>query len=44
MHDQHSRPLTEGPRVFLRPFALADGPEFSARARESEDLHRLGRR
>lgn len=31
--------LTEGPRVGLRPFTLADGAEFTARARESKDLH-----
>ncbi|MEW2416001.1 GNAT family protein [Streptomyces sp. NPDC046866] len=30
----------EGARVGLRPFRLADGPEFTARARESRDLHR----
>ncbi|GAA2198340.1 GNAT family protein [Streptomyces bangladeshensis] len=35
-----SRPLAEGPRVALRPFTLDDGPEFTARARESKDLHR----
>ncbi|MFG2574999.1 GNAT family N-acetyltransferase [Streptomyces sp. NPDC048481] len=32
--------LAEGPRVGLRHFTLADGPEFTARARESVDLHR----
>ncbi|MDF3298707.1 GNAT family N-acetyltransferase [Streptomyces tropicalis] len=31
--------LAAGPRVFLRPFTLQDGPEFTARARESADLH-----
>ncbi|MET9958672.1 GNAT family protein [Streptomyces sp. NPDC006326] len=31
--------LCEGPRVGLRPFRLADGPEFTARARESRALH-----
>lgn len=31
--------LTEGPRVGLRPFTLADGAEFTARVRESKDLH-----
>ncbi|MET8810850.1 GNAT family protein [Streptomyces sp. NPDC004549] len=31
--------LTEGPRVALRRFTLEDGPEFTARARESKDLH-----
>ncbi|CAL9288928.1 GNAT family N-acetyltransferase [Streptomyces sp. SudanB182_2057] len=30
----------EGPRVGIRPFTLEDGPEFTARARESKDLHR----
>ncbi|MFE1248543.1 GNAT family N-acetyltransferase [Streptomyces sp. NPDC058735] len=32
--------LTEGPRVGIRPFTHEDGAEFTARARESEDLHR----
>ncbi|WP_369393090.1 GNAT family N-acetyltransferase [Streptomyces sp. CG1] len=32
--------LAEGPRVAIRHFTLADGPEFTARARESKDLHR----
>ncbi|MDT9682679.1 GNAT family protein [Streptomyces sp. TRM76323] len=32
--------LTEGPRVGLRPFRYEDADEFTARARESEDLHR----
>ncbi|QES47393.1 RimJ/RimL family protein N-acetyltransferase [Streptomyces venezuelae] len=32
--------LTTGPRVGLRPFRLADGPEFTARVRESRELHR----
>ncbi|MFF1281376.1 GNAT family N-acetyltransferase [Streptomyces sp. NPDC058299] len=32
--------LPEGPRVALRRFTLADGPEFTARARESRELHR----
>ncbi|MEU4874564.1 GNAT family protein [Streptomyces sp. NPDC021608] len=32
--------LAEGPRVGLRHFTLADGPEFTARASESADLHR----
>ncbi|MCX5611220.1 MULTISPECIES: GNAT family N-acetyltransferase [unclassified Streptomyces] len=31
--------LREGARVGLRPFRLADGPEFTARAHESRDLH-----
>ncbi|WP_225826107.1 GNAT family N-acetyltransferase [Streptomyces naphthomycinicus] len=32
--------LATGPRVAIRPFTLEDGPEFTARARESKDLHR----
>ncbi|GAA1898517.1 GNAT family protein [Streptomyces durmitorensis] len=32
--------LAEGPRVGIRPFTHADGPEFTARARESRELHR----
>ncbi|MGW2488061.1 GNAT family N-acetyltransferase [Streptomyces sp. NPDC001606] len=38
----HTAPhyLAEGPRVAIRHFTLADGPEFTARARESKDLHR----
>ncbi|WP_416481861.1 GNAT family N-acetyltransferase [Streptomyces sp. CL12] len=35
-----SRHLAEGPRVGIRHFTLQDGPEFTARARESKDLHR----
>ncbi|MEU5796266.1 GNAT family protein [Streptomyces sp. NPDC047813] len=35
-----SRHLREGPRVGIRHFTLDDGPEFTARARESKDLHR----
>ncbi|MET8610207.1 MULTISPECIES: GNAT family N-acetyltransferase [Streptomyces] len=35
-----SRHLAEGPRVGIRHFTLEDGPEFTARARESKDLHR----
>ncbi|WP_333737822.1 GNAT family N-acetyltransferase [Streptomyces sp. IBSBF 2806] len=31
--------LAEGPRVGLRHFTYADGPEFTARVRESKDLH-----
>ncbi|MER6126990.1 GNAT family protein [Streptomyces sp. NPDC001795] len=31
--------LAEGPRVGIRHFTLDDGPEFTARARESKDLH-----
>lgn len=34
-----SRYLAEGPRVGIRHFTYADGPEFAARARESKDLH-----
>ncbi|MEU2393237.1 GNAT family protein [Streptomyces sp. NPDC007369] len=32
--------VAEGERVGLRPFRPADGPEFTARARESRELHR----
>lgn len=32
--------LAEGPRVGIRHIAYEDGPEFTARARESKDLHR----
>ncbi|AKL68581.1 MULTISPECIES: GNAT family N-acetyltransferase [Streptomyces] len=32
--------LTEGERVGLRPFRLADGPEFTTHAHESRNLHR----
>ncbi|MEU9159751.1 GNAT family protein [Streptomyces sp. NPDC048424] len=32
--------LREGERVGLRPFRLADGPEFTARVHESRELHR----
>ncbi|MEU6391584.1 GNAT family protein [Streptomyces sp. NPDC046939] len=32
--------LLEGPRVALRHIALADADEFTARARESQELHR----
>ncbi|NEY36464.1 GNAT family N-acetyltransferase [Streptomyces sp. PRKS01-65] len=35
-----SRYLAEGPRVGVRPFTHDDGAEFTARARESRDLHR----
>ncbi|MDX3312946.1 GNAT family N-acetyltransferase [Streptomyces sp. NPDC054884] len=35
-----SRYLAEGPRVGIRHFTYDDGPEFTSRARESEDLHR----
>ncbi|MEG3626692.1 GNAT family N-acetyltransferase [Streptomyces poriticola] len=35
-----SRHLAEGPRVGIRRFTYADGAEFTARARESRELHR----
>ncbi|MFF8267919.1 GNAT family N-acetyltransferase [Streptomyces sp. NPDC016562] len=34
-----SNHLRQGVRVGLRPFRLADGPEFTARVRESRRLH-----
>ncbi|MER7775651.1 GNAT family protein [Streptomyces sp. NPDC096191] len=34
-----SRHLAEGPRVGIRHFTYADAAEFTARARESKDLH-----
>ncbi|MBD0418701.1 GNAT family N-acetyltransferase [Streptomyces sp. TRM S81-3] len=34
-----SRYLAEGPRVGIRHFTYEDGDEFTARARESKDLH-----
>ncbi|GGS40149.1 GNAT family N-acetyltransferase [Streptomyces violaceus] len=34
-----SRYLAEGPRVGIRHFTYGDGAEFTARARESKDLH-----
>ncbi|MFV0132764.1 GNAT family N-acetyltransferase [Streptomyces sp. HMX87] len=34
-----SRHLAEGPRVGIRHFTREDGAEFTARARESKDLH-----
>ncbi|GAA2511239.1 GNAT family protein [Streptomyces gobitricini] len=34
------RYLAEGPRVGIRHFTYDDGEEFTARARESRDLHR----
>jgi [ribosomal protein S5]-alanine N-acetyltransferase len=34
-----SRYLAEGPRVGIRHFTYHDGAEFTARARESKDLH-----
>ncbi|MHC5908019.1 GNAT family N-acetyltransferase [Streptomyces sp. S6] len=36
-HDQ--RYLAEGPRVGIRHFTYGDGAEFTARARESKELH-----
>ncbi|MFJ2112175.1 MULTISPECIES: GNAT family N-acetyltransferase [unclassified Streptomyces] len=35
-----SAPLAEGPRTLLRSFRPGDADEFTARARESGDLHR----
>ncbi|MBO0914683.1 GNAT family N-acetyltransferase [Streptomyces laculatispora] len=32
--------LAEGPRTAIRPFTLADADEFTARARQSRELHR----
>ncbi|MFH8973453.1 GNAT family N-acetyltransferase [Streptomyces sp. NPDC017890] len=34
-----SRLLAEGPRVVVRHFTYEDGAEFTARARQSKDLH-----
>ncbi|MGZ3118736.1 GNAT family N-acetyltransferase [Streptomyces sp. H62] len=34
-----SRHLAEGPRVGIRHYTYEDGAEFTARARESKDLH-----
>ncbi|GGV35840.1 acetyltransferase [Streptomyces longisporoflavus] len=34
-----TRPLAEGPHAVIRPYTYADGPEFTARARESRQLH-----
>ncbi|MER5449086.1 GNAT family protein [Streptomyces sp. NPDC002766] len=34
-----SRYLAEGPRVGIRHFTYGDGAEFTARARQSKDLH-----
>ncbi|MET7682123.1 GNAT family protein [Streptomyces sp. NPDC005423] len=39
MPDTASRHLAEGPRVAIRHFTQQDGAEFTARARESKDLH-----
>lgn len=33
-------PVAEGERTTLRPLTLADGTEFTARARESRELHK----
>ncbi|MFF9867387.1 GNAT family N-acetyltransferase [Streptomyces sp. NPDC013953] len=43
MHGTRTSPrsyLAEGPRVALRHFTYEDAEEFTARARESRDLHR----
>ncbi|GGW72443.1 acetyltransferase [Streptomyces lucensis JCM 4490] len=40
MSHSTTRHLAEGPRVGIRSFTLEDGPEFTARARESKALHR----
>ncbi|GAA4893702.1 GNAT family protein [Streptomyces coeruleoprunus] len=43
MSDHSTEPpayLAEGPRVGLRPLRYEDAEEFTARVRESEDLHR----
>ncbi|MGW6272917.1 GNAT family N-acetyltransferase [Streptomyces sp. NPDC055060] len=34
-----ARYLAQGPRAGIRPYTRADGPEFTARARESRALH-----
>ncbi|GAB2892581.1 GNAT family protein [Streptomyces deserti] len=39
MPDNASRYLAEGPRVGIRHFTYEDGAEFTARVRESKDLH-----
>ncbi|MEV0636610.1 GNAT family protein [Streptomyces sp. NPDC050619] len=39
MPDTASRYLAEGPRVGIRHFTYEDGAEFTARARESKELH-----
>ncbi|MEV5608736.1 GNAT family protein [Streptomyces sp. NPDC052225] len=36
---EHPAPVAAGERVALRPYALADADEFTARARESVELH-----
>ncbi|MGW6059736.1 GNAT family N-acetyltransferase [Streptomyces sp. NPDC055189] len=38
MSDRTPR-LAEGPHAVIRPYTYADGPEFTARARESRELH-----
>ncbi|MFD9907011.1 GNAT family N-acetyltransferase [Streptomyces sp. NPDC059063] len=40
MSDTRPACLSVGPRVGIRPFTLADGAEFTARARQSRELHR----
>ncbi|QCX80032.1 Putative ribosomal N-acetyltransferase YdaF [Streptomyces sp. YIM 121038] len=40
MRQPSRRHLAEGPRTGIRPFTAADGAEFTARARESQELHR----
>ncbi|WP_369147463.1 GNAT family N-acetyltransferase [Streptomyces sp. R44] len=39
MFDDPGSYLAAGPRVGLRPFSAADAEEFTARARESRELH-----
>ncbi|MET8943567.1 GNAT family N-acetyltransferase [Streptomyces sp. NPDC004542] len=39
MPHAESRYLAQGPRVGIRHFTYEDGPEFTARVRESKDLH-----
>ncbi|WP_172382655.1 GNAT family N-acetyltransferase [Streptomyces sp. MNP-20] len=40
MRQPSPRHLAEGPRTGIRSFTPADGAEFTARARESQELHR----
>ncbi|MFC9392092.1 GNAT family N-acetyltransferase [Streptomyces sp. NPDC057027] len=40
MSDDSGTYLASGPRVGLRPFSPGDAEEFTARARESRELHR----